>query len=174
LNTTRNKRWNGKIDTLKTDYLNDVMEKMAAYGDRVQFGLTGPGQRPNYLIINTSGKKMAFDSNNHLLHPTPEEFLGSNITRVFTLDQIKNAKSGGGVKTSSSSATRTGNGSSRSSTTAVKTADLIGAAKYEYFKNNRQALPAGITKYSAEITALMTQGMSAEDAFGSIVKQYLT
>ncbi|MFC5475048.1 hypothetical protein [Paraherbaspirillum soli] len=172
MNTTRNKRWNGKIETLKPDYLNDVMGKMVAYGDRVQFGLTGPGQRPNYQVINTAGKKMAFDSNSHLLQPKEDEFVGSNATGIFTLDQVKLAIAGGGKTSTTTRTSRVGSGSTRSSTATIKAKDLVDTAKYEYFKNNRQTLPASIGEYSDEITDLMKKGMSAEDAFGDVIKRY--
>ncbi|AMO98027.1 hypothetical protein CAter10_0068 [Collimonas arenae] len=69
------------MDSLTTDYLKDVMGKMEVYGDRVQFGLTSPGPRPYYQVTNTAEKKMAFDSNHHLLHPKEDEFVGVNSTR---------------------------------------------------------------------------------------------
>jgi hypothetical protein len=167
LNNTSNKRWNGKIETLPSDYLNGVMGQMLAYGERVQFALSGSGQRPNYQVINTAGKKMAFDSRNHLLTPKADEFVGSNATGVYTLDQIKAAGAGGGRTTAG---TRVG--STRSSAATVKAKDLVDAAKYEYFKNNRQTLPAGIEKYSEEITGLMKNGISAEDAFAEVIKRH--
>ncbi len=173
MNTTRNKRWNGKIETLKADYLNDVIRQMEAYGDRVQFKLNGSGERPSYQVINTAGKKMAFDSNNHLLHPRADEFVGPNASGVFALAQIKTALAGGGVKTSAGiRVSRVGSGSSRSSTVAVKAKDLVDVEKYEYFKNNRQTLPPRIGEHSDEITELMKNGLSAEDAFGEIVKRH--
>jgi len=55
LNTTRNKRWNGRLETLKADYLSGVIGQMDAYGDRVQFALNGPGQKPLYQVINADG-----------------------------------------------------------------------------------------------------------------------
>lgn len=169
MNTTRNKRWNGKIDTLAAGYLNDVKEKMEAYGDRVQFRLGGSGERPNYQVMNTADKKMAFDSNNHLVHPKAGEYVGSNASGVFTLDQIKAAIAGGGSR---ASARVSRVGSSRSGTAAVKVKDLVDAEKYEYFKNNRQTLPPGIGEHSAEITELMKNGMAAQDAFAEVVKRH--
>lgn len=175
MNTKRNKRWNGQIDTLTADYLKDVMGQMQTYGDRVQFSLSGSGPRPHYQVINAFDKKIAFDSNNHLLHPQAHEFDGPNATRVFTLDQIKAAIVGVGRASTPTRVSRTGSGngsSSRSSTAAVKVKDVIDTEKYEYFKNNRQNLPASIGEYSAVITELMKKGMSAEQAFGEIIKQH--
>lgn len=171
MNTTKSKRWNGKIDTLAADYLNDVKEKMEAYGDRVQFRLGGSGQRPNYQVMNTSDKKMAFDSNNHLVHPQAGEYLVPNATGVFTLDQIKAAIAGVGIRASAAARSSRAS-SSRGSSAAVKVKDLVDAEKYEYFKNNRQTLPAGIGEHSVEITALMKNGMAAADAFAEVIKRH--
>lgn len=143
---------------------------MSTYGDRVQFALTGTGQRPNYQIINAAGKKIAFDNNNHLLHPKADEFIDNNATRVFTLDQLKTAMASDGIKTSSG--TRVGIGGGRRTAAAVNAMNQVDSAKYEYFKNNRQALPPGIGEHSEEVTTLMKQGMSAEDAFGEVVKRH--
>ncbi|MFC7287044.1 hypothetical protein ACFQPC_03255 [Herminiimonas glaciei] len=171
MNTKRSKRWDGKIDTLTADYLKDVVTQMKAYGDRVQFALNGPGQKPHYQVINSFEKKMAFDSNNHLLHPGEDEFVGANATPVLTLAQIETAIANVGVKrvTTTTRAVRSVRGSS---TPAARPGDLIDIQKYEYFKNNVQKLPEGIRAYSQDITNLMKKGMTAEAAFGEIVEQY--
>lgn len=168
LNTKRTKRWNGSLDTLTADYLNDVVTQMTSYGERVQFGLSGPGQRPNYQVINTFDKKMAFDGNNHLVHPKEDEFVGSNATGILTLEQIKMAIAGVGVK--KVAATRTARTSTRSSPAAAKAGDLIDTQKYEYFKSNIQKLPEGIRAHSQEISDLMKKGMSAEAAFAEVIQ----
>lgn len=174
MNTTRSKRWNGKIETLAADYLKDVIEQMETYGDRVQFGLNGPGQRPIYQVTNTAGKKMAFDQNNHLLHPKDDELTGPNISGIFTISQIKNARASVGIR-ATSAATKAGrtstSGAPRTTSAAAKTA-VLDTEKYEYFKNNRQTLPPTITQYSAEISALMKNGMSAEAAFNDVLTRY--
>lgn len=171
LNTKRSKRWDGKIDTLTADYLKDVVTQMKSYGDRVQFALNGAGQKPHYQVINSFEKKMAFDSNNHLLHPAEDEFVGANATPVLTLAQIESAIANVGVKrvTTTTRAVRSVRGSS---TPAARPGDLIDIQKYEYFKNNVQKLPEGIRAYSQDITNLMKKGMTAEAAFGQIVEQY--
>lgn len=170
LNTKRSKRWNGSVDTLTVDYLNDVVTQMTSYGERVQFALNGAGQRPNYQVINTFDKKMAFDGNNHLMHPKDDEFVGSNASVVLTLDQIKAAIAGVGIKKTASA--RSARVSTRSSPAAVKAGDLIDIQKYEYFKNNMKTLPEGIRAYSQKISDLMKNGLSAEAAFGEVVQQY--
>lgn len=173
MTTTKSKRWNGKIETLKAAYLKDVIQQMETYGDRIQFALSGTAQGPNYQVINTAGKKMAFDSNHHILHPQDNEFSSTNATGVLTLDQIKILVTGGSVRSGTTTRTsRVGSGTTRNTSAAVKAKDLIDAEKYAYFKNNRQSLPAGIQAHSDEITEMMKKGMSAEEAFGDVVKRH--
>lgn len=171
---TRSKRWNGNFDSLPVDYLKDVMAKMLDYGDRVQFSLITGGPEPSYQITTSLGKTMAFDRNHHLLRPEGHEFVGANATGIFTLEQVKAAISG--LRVSSGAAPRavravgTGSGSTR--TTAAKLEEQFAAQRYEYFKNNRQSLPAAISAHTEEITELMKKGKSVEDAFGEVVKKY--
>lgn len=151
---------------------------MAAYGDRVQFSLVTAGPQPSYQIINTLGKKMAFDRNHHLLQPQADEFVGANASAILTLDQVKARISGVGTGSGARSspagrAVRTSSGGGGGSrTTAAKLNDQFAAQRYEYFRNNRQTLPTAISEYSDEITDLMKQGKSVEDAFGEVVKKY--
>ncbi len=172
--TTRSKRWNGNIETLPADYLKSVMEKMVDYGDRVQFSLLSPGAQPNYQIMNTLGKKMAFDKNHHLLQPQEAEFVGANATQILTLEQIKALIAGVGSKSGTGARTarvvRAGSGNSKTAT--VRLHDQFAAQRYEYFKNNRQSLPPTISEHSDEITQLMKNGKSVEDAFDEVVKKY--
>lgn len=183
MNTKTSKHWNGKIDTLQADYLQDVMTQMGTYGDRVQFGLGGKGQRPIFQVINNSDKKMAFDSNNHLMHPEAGEFEGSNATVIFSMEQIQVAKATNGTKTSSASraprstsgakaGTRTASGSVRGSTAATRAKELLDTEKYNYYKANRQTLPPEIGEHSDEIADLMKKGMSAEEAFTDVIKRH--
>ena len=174
LTTTRTKRWNGNIDTLKADYLKDVMTQMDAYGDRVQLALSGPGQKPYYQVINTAGKKMAFDSNHHLLTQEEDAFTPGNVTSVFTLEQVKTIAAGGSVRIAGSSRiARAGTGvarSTRNTAAVVKAKDLIDTDKYNYFKNNRETLPPTIGDHALQITELMKDGKSAEEAFNEVIK----
>ena len=94
------------MDSLTTDYLKDVIGKMEVYGYRVQFGFTRPGPRPHYQVTNTAEKKMAFDSNHHLLHPKEDEFVGVNSTPLFSLEKIKAAVAAGGFRSTTSRSTR--------------------------------------------------------------------
>lgn len=161
------------MDTLEADYLKGVVVQMKAYGERVQFALSGPGQRPNYQVTNTFDKKMAFDGNHHLLRAEEHEFAVGNATVVLTLEQIEQTIAGIGMaKTSTSSSVRKTRVVGGGTKVAAKPSDLIDIQKYEYFKNNMQKLPEGIRAYSQQVSALMKQGMSAEAAFGEIVQQY--
>lgn len=173
MTTTRSKRWNGNIDTLKAAYLGGVISQMDTYGERVQFALVTSGNGPRYQLTNTAGKKMAFDGNHHLHHPEEGEFAPGNATGIFTLEQIKLAKAGG-LKTTRTLST---GGVKRASTTrapsaATRAKDLVDSDKYEYFKANRATLPDTIGEHSDEITTLMRGGMPAEQAFGEIIKKY--
>jgi len=172
---TRSKRWNGNVDSLSVEFLKDVMAKMADYGDRVQFSLVTGGPVPSYQITNTLGKTMAFDSNHHLLRPEGHEFVGANATQVFTLEQVKAAITGLGLGARTTSRTprvaRAGGGTG-TRTSAAKLEEQYAAQRYEYYRNNRQALPPTISQHTEEITQLMKQGKSAEEAFGEVVKKY--
>jgi hypothetical protein len=149
------------------------MAKMVDYGDRVQFSLMSAGPQPNYQIMNTLGKKMAFDRNHHLLQPQADEFAGVNASVVLTLDQVKACISGVGVSSNAGSrTTRVVRTASGSRTTAAKLNDQIAAQRYEYFKSNRQTLPPTISKYSDEIAELMKKGKSVEEAFSEVLKKY--
>lgn len=148
------------------------MEKMADYGDRVQFSLVSSGAEPSYQILNTAGKTMAFDRNHHLLRPEEGEFAGANGTQIFTLEQVKAAIAGIGLVSRSGSTRTTRAGGTTTRTSAAKLNEQFAAQRYEYFKNNRQMLPTTISEHSEEITELMKQGKSAEEAFGEVVKKY--
>lgn len=145
---------------------------MLAYGDRVQFALTRGGQRPHYQVINAAEKKMTFDGN-HLLTSNTNDFVAGTMSRIHTLEQIEAAATGVGAKTVSGRITRGSSGNSGSTRiTAAQKAAQVDAEKYEYFKNNRPSLPADIGKHTQEITALMMNGMSAEDAFSEVIKSH--
>lgn len=149
------------------------MEKMAEYGDRVQFSLVSAGGEPSYQIMNSFGKAMAFDRNHHLLRPESDEFAGANASNPFTLDQIKSAISGIGA--SSRPASRAKRVAGSGTTTRISAARLeeqFATQRYEYFRNNRKTLPPTISQHTEEITDLMKKGKSVEEAFGEVVKKY--
>lgn len=173
MTTTRSKRWNGNIESLKGEYLTGVIGQMDTYGERVQFALVTSGNGPRYQLTNNDGKKMAFDGNHHLHHPEDGEFSPGNATGVFTIEQVKLAKAGGLKTTRSSSGSRvTRSTGPRAPSAATRAKDLVDTEKYEYFKTNRHMLPDTIGEHSAEITTMMRTGMSAEQAFGEVLKKY--
>src|SRR5579872_5112273 len=140
------------MESLPAEYLNRILEQMLAYGDRVHFALIGGGQRPRYQVINTSEKKMTFDSD-HLLSSNTNDFAGGTTSPIYTLAQIEAAMNGSGAKTAATGATRSGSSSSGGSgrITAAQKIALVDAEKYEYFKSNRATLPADIGKHAQEI-----------------------
>ncbi|WP_420473930.1 hypothetical protein [Noviherbaspirillum sp. ST9] len=174
---TRSKRWNGNVDSLSVEFLKDVLAKMADYGERVQFSLVTGGPTPSYQVTNTLGKAMAFDGNHHLLKPEGHEFAGANATSAYTIEQVKTAVTGIGLGGRSSTASRSprvarASGGTGTRTSAAKLEEQFAAQRYEYYRNNRQSLPASISQHTEEITQLMKQGKSVEDAFGEVLKKY--
>lgn len=152
------------------------MEKMASYGDRVQFSLLS-GPLPSYQVMNALGKTMAFDRNHHLLHPQGEEFVGVNATQVYSLDQVKaaidgiaaaSAKGGRTVRVAKAGSPGAGGGK----TAAQRLNEQLAAQRYEYFRNNRQSLPPTISEHSDEITDLMKTGRPVEEAFAEVLRKY--
>lgn len=150
------------------------MAKMVEYGDRVQFSLISAGPQPSYEVINKLDKKMAFDRNHHLLQPQADEFTGDNASAVLTLDEVKERIAGRSRSTGGTRSTGTtraaGTGAGR--TSAAKLAEQFATARYEYFKNNRQMLPARISDYSDEIADLMGKGKPVEEAFNEVLKKH--
>lgn len=150
------------------------MAKMNDYGDRVQFSLISGGGDPAYQVINSVDKKMAFDRNHHLYRPEEHEFVGANATQIFTMDQVKAAIAGIGIGSRAAPraarVVKSGGGTTRVS--AAKLEEQFAAQRYEYYKNHRQTLPPAITDHTEEITTLMKQGKSVEEAFDEVVKKY--
>lgn len=172
--TTTGKRWNGNVDSLGTEFLKGVLEKMNDYGDRVRFSLVSGGPAPSYQILNRADKAMAFDRNHHLLRADEDIFAGANATRLFTLEQIKDAVAGQRIDFVSSAkgarVPRASGGVTRAS--AARLAEQHAAERYAYFKQNRDWLPATIAQHTEEIDELMKAGKSAEQAFDEVVKKY--
>ena len=143
----------------------------------MQFALSSPGANPNYQVQNSAHKKMAFDSQHHLLQPQTAEFEGSNATPLLSLEQIRAAEAGLGRAAVAKQAkpakpAKSSKSAKRTVPAAPKEADLVDAAKYAYYKANRQTLPAGIGSYTSEISVLMRNGLSAEAAFTQIIQRY--
>jgi hypothetical protein len=174
LSATRKKRWSGDIAALPAEYMNSVLEKIAAYGDRVQFSLVSGGAEPSYQVINNMGKSIAFDRDHHLLQTQEDLFSVANATPVLTVDQINAARSSYGA--SSRAAAKTGrvvkSASGPTKTAAARLDEQVAAARYAYFRENRATLPPRIAEYSGEIDQLLKKGRPVEEAFGEVVKKY--
>ena len=146
---------------------------MTAYGENVQFSNLGSVDGPNYRVINTSGKKMSFDSSNMLAQPDESEFEGKN-SGLFSLQQIRalllqvNAPKPKVV--ASKSRRVAGTTSARGGTAVTRAKEQIALQKYEYYKTNRASLPSDIREHSDEITRMMEAGMPAADAFNEAIK----
>jgi hypothetical protein len=145
------------------------MEKMADYGDRVQFSLSSGGPEPSYQLTNSQEKKMAFDRNHHLLRPEEEDFAPGNVSPVFSLDQVKSLAAGSRTSRAPRAAKAPG---TTTRTTAAKLDEQFATERYEYFKTHRQMLPQGLSGHSDEIVALMKNGKSVEDAFNEVIGKY--
>lgn len=171
----KNKRWDGKLSSFHSDYLNDVLKQMAAYGNRVQFSLISKNVRPHYQVINDANKKIAFDSNNHLHHADSDEFAGANASGIHTMEQIQAAMLNDSAQSAiKSRATRTPGTKSKTSAKAPNVNELIDIEKYDFYRNNRQVLPAGIGRHTDEIGNLMRKGIPVADAFADITKRYFS
>jgi len=167
------KRWNCDVTKLPAAYLNNVVEKMLAYGENVQFSASGTVDGPNYQVINAAGKKISFDSGNLLTQIDEKEFTGKNSAVIYTLEQIKaeiiriNSPA---VKAPVKARRVVGTASPRGGSALAKAKEQIAIQKYEYYKTNRATLPSDIREHSEEITRLMESGMSAEAAFSEAIK----
>ncbi len=178
MNTKRNKRWNGNLDTLSADFLKDVIEKMESYGGHVQFELPGHAQRPNYQVINASGKKIAFDKKNLLLSLNAGGDVSDTLSSAFPLAAVKAALAGGGRSAAArpraprgTTTAGTARGTARAAAPATPV-DVVESEKYAYFKEHRDMLPEGISKHSSTISELMRGGLSAEAAFNQVITQH--
>ena len=174
MSATRKKRWSGDIAALPAEYMNSVLEKIAAYGNCVQFSLVSGGAEPSYQVINDMGKSMAFDSEHRLLQAEENLFSASNASAVMTVDQINAARASYGA--SSRAATKTGRvvkaASGPTKTAAARLEEQVAAARYAYFRENRASLPPRIAEYSGEIDQLLKKGKPVDEAFTEVVKKY--
>ena len=67
---------------------------------------------------------------------------------------------------------RAATGSARPTTAAARAREAVDSEKYAYFKANRHMLPEEINQHSDEISKLMLNGLSAEQAFGEVITKY--
>lgn len=167
--TRRSKRWDGNLSSLSVDYLNEVTEKIKAYGVGVQFEFPGHAKMPIYQIISKSGLKMGFNGK-HLLQSLNENGnISDHLSAEFSLEQVQQSMIAPPAKTSR---TRTSSASGVRKTASAVAAEQIEVDKYNYFRANREQLPTGIQQHADEISILMQKGMSAADAFNAIVEQH--
>ncbi|WP_269901316.1 hypothetical protein [Paenalcaligenes faecalis] len=166
MTTRRSKRWDGNLTSLSVDYLKEVVEKMQAYGKTVQFEFPGHAKMPIYQVINQRGFKMGFDGK-HLLHSLNENGnISDDLSAEFTLEQVQEA-----MKNPPAAAPRARKSSGAGARRAA-VPDTVEVDKYNYFRENRDWLPDDIQYYADDISAMMRSGMSAEQAFASIVEEH--
>src|SRR5690606_35172331 len=174
--TKRSKRWNGELNSLAPEFLKEVIEKMNAYGDRVQFEAPGPRRGPYYQTLNARDMKMGFDERHLFQRLNADGNVADELSPIFTQEAIKAAMAGTVRKPASRAGTRLSSGStsrrSTASSAAAAPVDTVEKDKYTYFKEHRDTLPEGIVAHSQEISQLMREGMSAEQAFESIIKTH--
>lgn len=172
MSTKRSKRWDGSLDSLSTDFLKQVIEKMQAYGDRVQFEMVTRGAGPCYQVINPRDRKMGFDGNHLLLKLNENGHVGEEMSEIFALSAVQSAASG--ISTRTTSRTRAGAPRPRQASKPAAPAvavDTLEQEKYTYFKANRDALPDDIHKHAQLISEKMRNGLSAEMAFDQVIKE---
>ncbi|HHU95033.1 MAG TPA: hypothetical protein GXX62_08165 [Alcaligenaceae bacterium] len=166
MTTRRSKRWDGNLTSLSVDYLKEVVEKMQAYGKTVQFEFPGHAKMPIYQVINQRGFKMGFDGK-HLLHSLNENGnISDNLSAEFSLEQVQEAM------TKPAAAAPRARKSAGGATRKAAVPDTVEVDKYNYFRANRDWLPDGIQEYADDISALMRTGMTAEQAFASIINEH--
>jgi hypothetical protein len=163
------KRFNGKAETLPRDFLNEVMNQMLRYGEKVRFAV-GVNSPPSYQVEGLGGRTMAFDGRHILLKTKPGDFTGERASQVYTLQQIDTLASGG--KLAAERPLTHLSAKPREGTQASRTLDALNAEKYSYYKEHRAALPADIGKHSDEVTQFMKDGLSAADAFAQVVAKH--
>ncbi len=167
LTTRRAKRWDGELSSLSVEYLTEVAEKMQAYGQTVQFEFPGHAKTPIYQVINHRGFKMGFDGK-HLLHSLNENGnVSDQLSAEFSLEQVQEA-----ILNPPSAAPRARKSAGARARKTAVAPDQIEVDKYNYFRANRDWLPDDIQYYAEDISALMRGGMTAEQAFASILDQH--
>lgn len=165
LTTRRAKRWNGELSSLSVDFLKEVLEKVQTYGKSVQFEFPGHAKTPIYQVINHRGYKMGFDGK-HLLHSLNENGnVSDQLSAEFTLEQIEQGML---TPVAAPRARKSAGAGARKQAQP----EQVEVDKYNYFRENRDWLPDDIQYYSDDISTLMRQGMTAEQAFGSIIDEH--
>lgn len=167
MTTRRSKRWDGTLTSLAVDYLQEVVEKMDAYGKTVQFEFPGHAKAPIYQVINHRGFKMGFDGK-HLLYSLNENGnVSDQLSAEFSLEQVHEA-----MVAPAAPITRARKSAGARVQKAQVALEQIERDKYNYFRENRDWLPDDIQYYADDISAMMRRGKSAEAAFEHILNEY--
>ena len=166
MTTRRAKRWNGELASLSDEYLKSILEKMQTYGENLQIEFPGHAKTPIYQVINHRGYKMGFDGKHLLLNLNENGNVSDQLSEVFNLEQVQHCLLAPPV------APRRARKGTAKRTLKQDQLEQLEVAKYQYFKANREWLPADIQHYSEEISQSMQQGASAEQAFAAILDQY--
>lgn len=84
--------WDGDIYKLPKDYISKVkqmFESQNAIG--VRFGILGKGIMPNYELLHSNGQTDPRYATGKPF-PNTKKFNDGNITKIFSLDEIKAAQ----------------------------------------------------------------------------------
>lgn len=85
--------WDGDIKKLPKSYISEVKQMLESQGATgVRFGILGKGIIPNYELVFENGKTEARLGKSGKLYPNTKKFNDGNITKVFTLDELKAAQ----------------------------------------------------------------------------------
>ena len=85
--------WDGDIYKLPKDYISAVkLMFISQNAVGVRFGILGKGIVPNYELILANGQTDPRIGKTGKPFPNTKKFNDGNITRVFTLDEIKAAQ----------------------------------------------------------------------------------
>ena len=177
MSTSRTKRWNGTLESLSSEYLKGVMERMEAYGDHVQFEVPGHGKQPIYQVLRGE-RKMGFDGKHLLLRLNESGNVADGLSPAFSKDDVRGAIAGKRSPRSTGATRSTASAGSSGTARQVRRAapepatDTVEQQKYAYYREHRDELPEGIARHADEISTLMRSGHSAEAAFQQIVEQY--
>ncbi|WP_262264185.1 hypothetical protein [Pantoea dispersa] len=90
---TKDELWDGDINKLPKDYISavkQIFESQSALG--VRFGILGKGIVPNYELLLANGQTDARYGKTGKQFPNTKKFNDGNITRVFSLDELKAAQ----------------------------------------------------------------------------------
>jgi hypothetical protein len=85
--------WDGDINKLPKSYISEVKQMFESQGAiGVRFGILGKGIIPNYELVFENGKTEPRLGKGGKLFPNTKKFNDGNITKLFTLDELKAAQ----------------------------------------------------------------------------------